>query len=173
MPDYDKSKELIIDPILVYGSYLGGSLYDAGSGVTVDANGNAYLTGTASSRDFPTTAGTVKPELLPRTDAPNSFWYDAYVTKVNPAGTAIVFSTYYGGRNGNESGGDVAIDAQGNVYFSGTTMASDFPTVNAYQTTFGGTDDAFLAKLNPTGSQILFSTYLGGNNTDLGGRIVL
>ena len=72
----------------------------------------------------------------------------------------------------SESGGDVAIDASGNVYFSGTTTASDFPTVNAYQTTFGGTDDAFLAKLNPTGSAILFSTYLGGNNTDLGGRIV-
>ena len=100
LADYDKSKELVIDPILVYGSYLGGSLYDAGSGVTVDANGNAYLTGTAASRDFPTTAGTVKPVMLPRTNLPNSFWYDAYVTKINPAGTAIVFSTYYGGRDG-------------------------------------------------------------------------
>ncbi len=171
--EYDRSKELVIDPILVYGSYIGGSLFDSGSGVTVDAQGNAYLTGTAASRDFPTTAGTIKPVMLPRTGSTTSFWYDAYVTKINPAGTEIVFSTYFGGRDGNESGGDIEVDASGNIYFSGTTMASDFPTVNAYQATFGGTDDAFLAKLNPSGSAIIFSTYLGGNNTDTGGRIAL
>lgn len=173
LAEYDRSKELIIDPILVYGSYLGGSLFDSGTGITVDAAGNAYITGTAASRDFPTTAGTVKPVMLPRTGSSTSFWYDAFVTKINPAGTAIVFSTYFGGRDGNESGGDIEIDDAGNIYFSGTTMASDFPAVNAYQTAFGGTDDAFLAKLNPTGSAIIYSTYLGGNNTDLGGRIAL
>lgn len=173
LAEYDKSKELVIDPILAYGSYLGGNLFDEGRGITVDAQGNAYVVGTAASQNFPTTAGTIKPVLLPRTDAPNSFWYDAFVTKVNPTGTAIVFSTYYGGRNGNESGSGVAVDASGNVLISGTTMSSDFPTVNAYQTTFGGTDDAFAAKLNPTGSAIIYSTYLGGNNTDLGGKIAV
>ena len=168
LAEYDRSKELIIDPILVYGSYLGGSLYDAGSGVTVDAQGNAYVTGTAASLNFPTTAGTIKPQKL------NASWYDAFVTKVNPTGTAIVFSTYFGGEQGSEGGEDIEIDNDGNVYFLGSaTLASDMPVVNAYQSTFGGTDDGFLAKLNPTGSAIIYSTYLGGNNTDLGRRIVL
>jgi hypothetical protein len=170
---YDSTKELVIDPILAYGTYLGGTAFDEGRSITVDSQGNAYVVGTAASRDFPTTPGTVKPALLPRTDAPNSFWYDAFVTKINPAGTSLVFSTYFGGRNGNESGSGVALDANGNVIISGTTMASDLPTVNAYQSTFGGTDDAFAAKLNPTGSAIIYSTYLGGNNTDLGGAVAV
>ena len=170
---YDTTKELVIDPILAYGTYLGGTAFDEGRSIAVDAQGNAYVVGTAASRDFPTTPGTIKPALLPRTDAPNSYWYDAFVTKINPTGTALVFSTYFGGRNGNESGGGVALDANGNVLIAGTTMSSDMPTVNAYQSTFGGTDDGFAAKLNPTGSALIFSTYLGGNNTDLGGSIAV
>ena len=173
LADYDTSKELIIDPILSYGSYLGGNAFDEARSITVDAEGNAYVVGTAASRDFPTTPGTIKPALLPRTDAPNSYWYDAFVTKINSTGTALVFSTYFGGRNGNESGGGVALDASGNVLIAGTTMSGDLPTVNAYQPTFGGTDDGFAAKLNPTGSALIFSTYLGGNNTDLGGSIAV
>ncbi len=172
LAEYDKTQELVIDPILAYGSYLGGNAFDEGRAIAVDAQGNAYVVGTAASRDFPTTAGTVKPTMLPTTSG-NQFWYDAFVTKINPSGTALVFSTYYGGRNGNESGSGVAVDASGNVLISGTTMSADFPTVNAYQTTFGGTDDAFAAKLNSTGSAIIYSTYLGGNNTDLGGKIAL
>ena len=170
---YDTTKELVIDPILAYGTYLGGTAFDEGRSIAVDSAGNAYVVGTAASRDFPTTPGTIKPALLPRTDAPNSFWYDAFVTKINPTGTALVFSTYFGGRNGNESGGGVALDPSGNVLIAGTTMSADLPTVNAYQSTFGGTDDGFAAKLNPTGSAIIFSTYLGGNNTDVGGSIAV
>jgi hypothetical protein len=170
--EYDKSKELVIDPILAYGSYLGGTVFDEGRAIAVDAEGNAYVVGTSASLNFPTTAGTVKPTMLSSTSA-NQYWYDAFVAKVNPSGTALVFSTYFGGRNGSETGSGVAVDAGGNVLISGTTMANDFPTVNAYQTTFGGTDDAFAAKLNSTGSAILYSTYLGGNNTDLGGKIAL
>jgi hypothetical protein len=89
--DYDRSRELVIDPILSYGTYLGGTQFDEGRSITVDAEGNAYVVGTAASRDFPTTPGTIKPTMLPRTDAPNSFWYDAFVTKINPTGTALVF----------------------------------------------------------------------------------
>ena len=133
LAEYDKSKELVIDPILAYGSYLGGSVFDEGRAIAVDADGNAYIVGTAASRDFPTTAGTIKPVMLPRQDAPNSYWYDAFVTKVNPTGTAIVYSTYFGGRNGNETGSGVAVDASGNALISGTTMSPDFPLVNAYQ----------------------------------------
>jgi hypothetical protein len=170
--EYDRSKELVIDPILAYGSYLGGTVFDEGRAIAVDSAGSAYVVGTSASLNFPTTPGVIKPALLPATTG-NQFWYDAFVTKVNPAGTALVFSTYFGGRNGSETGSGVAVDAGGNVLFSGTTMAGDLPTVNAYQTTFGGTDDAFAAKLNATGSALLYSTYLGGNNTDLGGKIAL
>jgi hypothetical protein len=170
--EYDQSKELVIDPILAYGSYLGGTVFDEGRGITVDAAGNAYVVGTSASLNFPTTGGVVKPALLPATNA-NQYWYDAFVSKVNPAGTALVFSTYFGGRNNNETGSGVTVDASGNVLFTGTTMSGDLPTVNAYQTVFGGTDDAFAAKLNATGSALLYSTYLGGNNTDLGGKVAL
>jgi hypothetical protein len=164
LAEYDKSKELIIDPILAYGSYLGGNLFDEGRGIAVDAQGNAYVVGTAASQNFPTTAGTIKPVLLPRIDAPNSFWYDAFVTKVNPTGTAIVFSTYFGGRTGNETGLGAAVDANGNVFLSGLTMSSDFPLVNAYQSTYTNIDTNFAAKLNSTGSAIIYSTFLGVSN---------
>jgi hypothetical protein len=169
--EYDRSKELVIDPVLTYGSYLGGGAFDEGRSIAVDAQGNAYVVGTAASLNFPTTPGAVKTTNPPSTN--NVQWYDAFVTKVNPAGTALVFSTYFGGREGSETGGGVAIDTNNNVLISGTTMSSDLPTVNAYQPTFGGTDDAFAAKINSTGSTIIYSTYLGGNNTDTGGRVTL
>jgi hypothetical protein len=170
--EYDRDRTLVIDPILAYGSYLGGSLFDEGRGVAVDAQGNAYVVGTSASRNFPTTPGTIKPTLLP-SEGGNQYWYDAFVSKVNPTGTALVYSTYFGGRNGSETGSGVTVDNAGNALISGTTMSNDLPVVNAYQPTFGGTDDAFAAKLNATGSAIIYSTYLGGNNTDLGGRIAL
>ncbi|HEY0051515.1 MAG TPA: Ig-like domain-containing protein, partial [Pyrinomonadaceae bacterium] len=169
---YDKSKELVIDPILAYGSYLGGTLFDEGRSIAVDAGGNAYIVGTAASRDFPTTAGTIKPVMLSREDAPNSYWYDAFVTKVNPTGTAIVFSTYFGGRNGNETGLGVAVDGGGNVLLSGLTMSPDFPLVNAYSPTYNNIDMNFAAKLNSTGSAIIYSTYLG-TSTGAGSKIAV
>jgi hypothetical protein len=171
--EYDHSNKLTIDPVLAYGSYLGGTGFEEGRGIAVDGQGNAYVVGTTASLNFPTTAGTIKPNALPRTDLPGSYWNDAFVTKVNPTGTALVWSTYYGGRNGSEIGTGVTVSPNGDVLISGTTTASDLPTVNAYQPVFGGTDDAFAAKLNATGSAIVYSTYLGGNNTDTGGRIAL
>lgn len=168
---YDRTRELVIDPVLVYGTYLGGNAFDEGRSITADAAGNAYIVGTAASIDFPTTPGALKTNNLPATN--NVQWYDAFVTKLNPTGTAAVFSTYFGGRNGSETGTGVALDPQGNVIFSGTTMAGDMPVVNAYQNTFGGTDDAFAAKLSSTGSALIYSTYLGGNNTDTGGKIAV
>jgi hypothetical protein len=168
---YDRSKELVIDPVLTYGTYLGGNAFDEGRSITADAAGNAYIVGTAASLNFPTTPGALKTTNPPSTN--NVQWYDAFVTKLNPSGKAIIFSTYFGGRNGSETGSGVALDPQGNVIFSGTTMAGDMPVVNAYQGTFGGTDDAFAAKLNPTGSALIYSTFLGGNNTDTGGKIAV
>lgn len=173
LANYDRSKELIIDPILVYGSYLGGSEADRGTGITIDSQGNAYIIGSGTSRDFPTTTGVIKPVLLPRTGTTNSFWSDAFVTKINPSGTSIIFSTYLGGTNAGESGGDIEVDAQGNVYVSGTTQSADFPLVNAYRSTVAGPEDAFAAKLNPSGSALIYSTFIGGNNTDTGVKIAL
>ncbi len=169
--EYDRSKELVIDPVLAYGSYIGGSAFDEGRSIAVDAQGNAYVVGSASSLNFPTTAGALKTANPPSTN--NVQWTDAFVAKINPAGTALVYSTYFGGRNGSESGGGVAVDTAGNALISGTTMSNDLPVVNAFQTTFGGTDDAFAAKLNSTGTALIYSTYIGGNNTDLGGKIAL
>jgi hypothetical protein len=172
LTEYDKSKELVIDPILAYGSYLGGTLFEEGRSIAVDAGGNAYIVGSSASRDFPTTPGTVKPVMLPREDLPNSYWYDAFVTKVNPSGTAIVYSTYFGGRNGNETGSGVAVDAQGNVLISGLTMSPDFPLVNAHSTFYNNIDMNFAAKLNSTGSAIIYSTYLG-TSTGFGSKIAV
>lgn len=171
LAEYDHSKELIIDPILSYGSYLGGLGFDEGRGIAVDEAGNAFVVGTSASPNFPVTAGTIKPSNPPSTN--NVQWNDAFVTKISPDGTAILWSTYYGGRNGSEIGIGAAVTSSGEVLISGTTTATDLPVVNAYQSTFGGTDDAFAAKLNSTGSAIIYSTYLGGNNTDTGGRIAL
>lgn len=168
---YDRSRDLVIDPILAYGGYLGGSGFEEGRGIAVDQAGNAYVTGNSASLNFPTTAGAFKTTNPAGTN--NVQWTDAFVTKINPAGTARIFSTYFGGRNGSEIGTGVAVSATGEVLISGTTTASDLPLLNAYQSTFGGTDDAYAAKLNSTGSAIIYSTYLGGNNTDTGGRISL
>ncbi len=169
--EYDRGRELIIDPILVYGGYLGGSGYEEGRGIAVDNAGNAYAIGTTASLNFPVTPGAIK--TTNPTSTNNVQWNDAYVTKINPTGTAVVWSTYFGGRNGSEIGTGINVTPAGEVLISGTTTADDLPRVNAYQPTFGGTDDAFAAKLNSSGSAIVYSTYLGGNNTDTGGRIAL
>lgn len=169
--DYDRSRELVIDPILSYGSYIGGNAFDEGRSITVDPEGNAYVVGTAASLDFPTTPGVIK-ETNPASTT-NVQWYDAFVAKIDPTGTELIFSTYYGGRNGSEIATGVALDGSGNVLITGTTMANDLPVLNAYQSAFGGTDDAFAAKINPAGTSIIYSTYLGGRSTDLGGRIVV
>lgn len=171
LADYDHDRQLVIDPVLIYGTYLGGTDHDTGYDVTVDSAGNAFVTGNTYSIDFPTTAGAYKTVLAP--GAGNVLWMDAFVTKLNATGTALVYSTYFGGASGSEIGTGIAVDNQGNAYFTGTTTASDLPTVNPAQATKSAADEAYVAKLDPTGSTLVYSTYLGGNNSDLGGRIVV
>jgi len=170
---YDATKRLYIDP-LIYSTYLGGSGNDAGGAIAVDAAGNAYVTGYTASTDFPT--------MNPLQPA-NGGGADAFVAKLNPAGSALVYSTYLGGSGaenvylylgfGDTAVGGIAVDSAGNAYVTGYTSSTDFPTMNPLQPANGGGTDAFVAKLNPTGSALLYSTYLGGSSDDYGFAITV
>ena len=160
---YDKKQPLTIDPVLRYSTYLGGSGFDAGNGIAVDAAGNAYVTGYTSSTNFPTMnplAGSYAGD------------FDAFVTKLNAAGTALVYSTYLGG-NGFDSGRGIAVDAAGNAYVTGYTSSTNFPTMNPIQASLDGGEDAFVTKLNAVGNGLVYSTYLGGSGVDIGNGIAV
>src|SRR3989454_424664 len=146
---YDATKPLIIDPVLAYSTYLGGSGGDQGFGIAADAVGNAYVTGFTGSTNFPTTAGAF-----------GGGGVDAFVTKLSPTG-ALVYSTYLGGSGGDEGRG-IAVDVAGNAYVTGSTGSTDFPTTaGAVRTTNSGVVGAFVAKLDPASSPLL-STPLRG-----------
>src|SRR5438445_679977 len=158
---YDASQALVIDPVLSYSTYLGGSGEDRDPAIAVDAAGNAYVTGHTESRNFPTTTGAFQTGF--GGGAMSSGQGDAFVTKLNPAGSALVYSTYLGG-SGPDDGKGIAVDAAGNAYVTGSTASSNFPTtIGAFQTIKGGSGNAFVTKLNPTGSALVYSTYLGGS----------
>jgi hypothetical protein len=165
---YDARRPLVIDPGLVYSTYLGGSGTDSGTGITVDAASNAYVTGlTNSSGTFPTTPGAYDTSY-------NGGANDVFVTKLNPAGTSLVYSTYIGGSL-DDQGKAIAVDALGDAYITGLTTSMNFPTAaalpppsEASDTSANGGEDAFVAKLNPTGSNLVYSTYLGGSGRDNG-----
>jgi hypothetical protein len=158
---YDPGKPLVIDPILIYSTYLGGSGFrfegDSAAGIAVDAAGNAYVTGTTNSTDFPTT--------------PDAFQHVcsgtcAFVTKLNPAGTDLVYSTYLGF---SAHGNAIAIDTAGHSYITG--RASSLPTTpGAFQTQLRGLSNAFVTELNAAGTGLIYSTYLGGERQLRGRR---
>ena len=159
--EYDASRPLIIDPVLSYSTYLGGtgSGFDQGLGVAVDSSGNAYVTGETESPDFPVSMGAPQPI--------RGGQRDAFVAKLNPAGTALVYSTYLGGA-GNEIGNAISLDVAGNAYVTGETESANFPTVNPLQVAFAGQGDAFVAKLNAAGNGLVYSTFLGGSGRETG-----
>jgi len=155
---YDRSKPLIIDPTLAFSTYLGGSGMDRGDGIAVDSAGNAYITGSSASTNFPVTAGAFQ-----TTRAGLFVNEDAFVTKMNSTGTALIYSTYFGGAN-RDAGIDIALDGAGNAYITGQSESSDLPTTpGAFRTTPVFTDEtiAFAMKLNATGTALVYSTYLG------------
>ncbi|HKP93215.1 MAG TPA: SBBP repeat-containing protein [Chthoniobacterales bacterium] len=166
---YDAARPLIIDPTLVYSTYLGGSNSDLARAVAVDSSGNAYVTGYTTSTDFPT-ANAVQATL--NGTAGGFGDRDVFVTKLNAAGTALIYSTYLGGSGGEEARG-IAADAAGNAYVAGFTSSTNFPTANALQSSIG-TDgqDAFVTKLNADGSALVYSTYLGGNGSSEFGEAI-
>ena len=150
---------------LTYSTYLGGSNYDGGAGIDIDAAGNAYVTGETASTDFPTEF-PYQVLLIP----PD--WH-AFVTKLNAAGSTLAYSTYLGGTE-RDSGNDIAVDSAGNAYVIGNTSSSDFPTTSeAFQTTSAGSGDAFVTKLHALGAPPVYSTYMGGSLLDRGEAIAL
>ena len=161
---YDRGLPLVIDPVLHYSTYLGGSLGDNGEGIAVDSAGNAYVTGTTYSTNFPT-ANPGQPSL---SGSPCVF-----VTKLNAAGSALIYSTYLGGSGGNLGHG-IKVDGEGNAYVVGSTSSTNFPvTAGAFDRTANGNYDAFVAKLAPDGATLVYSTLLGGTGTDSGYAIAL
>jgi len=162
---YDAARPLVIDPVLVYSTYLGGASEDLGYGIAVDSAGNAYVTGSTNSTNFPT-AG-------PLQAANGGGQYDVFVAKLNPSGSALVYSTYLGG-SGQDSGDGIAVDSSGNAYLTGHTNSPNFPAVSPLQPSYGGGGwDAFVTKLNPAGSALVYSTYLGGSGQDMGYSIAV
>jgi hypothetical protein len=146
---------------LIYSTYLGGSNQGgSGYGIAVDAAGNAYVAGSDNATDFPTTPGAFQ--------TTNHGGGDAFVSKLNPSGSALVYSTYVGG-SGDDAAHAIAVDGSGNAYVTGLSRSADFPTVNPFQTTNRGgpsNEDAFVFKLNSSGSALVYSTYLGGSGDD-------
>lgn len=162
--NYDKSQPLVIDPLLVYSTFLGGSGQDVGSGIAVDSSGNVYIAGQTVSPDFPTTSP------LQATYGGNQ---DAFVAKLNANGSALIYSTFLGG-NLNDVANSIAVDNAGNAYVTGETNSGNFPVLNALHPTLSGNpSDAFVAELNSTGSALVYSTYLGGHSAESGNAIAI
>ena len=160
LASYDHAKPVVIDPVLLYSTYLGGSGDDRrGYAIAVDAAGSAYVTGQTQSTNFPT-ANPVQ--------ATNGGAADAFVTKLSAAGSHLLYSTYLGGSN-DDLGYGIAVDAAGSAYVTGNTQSTNFPTANPLQATHGGGNyDAFVTKLSAAGSSLLYSTYLGGSSVEEG-----
>jgi hypothetical protein len=176
--DYDPEFPLVIDPVLIYSTYLGTVEAESGEAIAVDAQGCAYVTGSTYSSYFP-----VKNCFQCTFDDGGLLCSDAFVTKFNAQGTDIVYSTYLGGSS-DDSGSSIAVDANGRVYLTGRTSSRDkastpknegFPLLNAYQAEIGSTNlsDAFVTVLSASGSSLIYSTYLGGDGEDYGTGIAV
>ncbi len=162
---YDPARPLVVDPVLDFSTYLGGSDIDEARGVAVDASGGVYVTGFTLSPDFP---------LASPLQSTAHASYNVFVTKLSADRGAFEYSTYLGGASGTfELGRGVAVDAAGAAYVTGFTNASDFPVVNGVQPAAGGLSDAFVAKLSPDGAALEYSTYLGGAQDDQANAIAV
>jgi len=183
---YDRSRQLIIDPTLTYSTYLGSGGAIA-PGLAIDSGGNVYVAGGVIA-GLQTTSGVVQPSFAggDATFASDFGPLDSFVTKINAAGNAVVYSTYLGGSGDDVVSGAIAVDSSGNAYVAGGTDSANFPiTAGAFHTTLatGGQcsehgvtrpcQDIFVTKLNAAGSALVYSTYLGGKNDDEANDITL
>jgi hypothetical protein len=171
---YDVTKPVIIDPVLSYSSYLGGSGDDIGSSIAVDASGDVYLIGSTGSIDLSTTSGSFQTNFGGGMVDGAPFGGDAFVTKLSHHGSVLAYTTYLGG-SGGEFGNTITVDSSGHAYVTGFTLSADFPTTaGAVQTeckvrpSGECSGEAFVTKLNTTGSALVYSTYLGGSGDDYG-----
>ena len=162
---YDKSKPLIIDPILVFSTYLGGTGHDQGHGIAADHQGNVYVTGFTASLNFPT-----KDPIQPT----NSFGLDTFVVKLKADGSALTYATYFGGSD-NETASSIVVDDIGQIYVTGETRSQNFPILHAFQANHAspGVSDVFVVKLSADASTLIYSTFLGGFNDDTGSDIAV
>ena len=165
---YDSSKELVIDPTLEYSTLLIGSAISGDEariyGMNIDSNGDVFVTGWTTNADFPISTGAFETS---NNSIARLGQATAFVTKLNPSGTALIYSTFLGGNTlgDSEYGDDIAVDSSGNAYVTGVTMSLDFPvTAGAFQATRPNSGDytGFVTKLNPDGTSLVYSTYLGG-----------
>ncbi|MEO8024955.1 MAG: SBBP repeat-containing protein [Bryobacteraceae bacterium] len=155
---YDHAQSLTIDPVLSYSTFLGGSNTDAAYAMAVDSTGNTYIAGETYSIDYPRLGQTQTYQGSK----------DIFVTKLNSAGTAVVYSTYIGGSS-NDAARAIAIDSGGSVYLTGQTYSVNFPTTGgSYQLNNAGNADAFVLKLNAVGNGFIYSTYLGAAGNEMG-----
>jgi hypothetical protein len=156
---YDKTRPLVIDPVLVYATYFGGETDEATSGIAVDAAGSVYVSGSfVTSPSFPIT-----PNAFQKTQNNQNGNGEVFVTKFTPDGSGIVYSTLLGGSSSDSSTG-IGLDPSGNAYVVGWTSSTDFPVRNAFQPTLKGFPNVFVSKLNATGSDLLYSSFLGGTS---------
>ena len=159
---YDPSQPLTIDPVLSFSTFLGWDQSDGIAGVTRDDQGNIYLAGVTNSVSLPTSGGFQEEK---------STGTDIWIAKLT-ADKSIAWMTYVGGA-GNDDPSNILVGPSGDIYVVGTTGSSNFPTKNAFQEKFAGSTDAFLFKLNATGTAITFSTFLGGSGADVGYAVIL
>jgi len=153
---------------LLYSTFLGGSESDYGWSIALDGSGAATVTGYTDSSDFPTTPGAFD---LRYNSCPD--YSDAFVTKLNASGSGLVYSTFLGG-SGGDRGFGIMLDAGGAATVTGQTLSSDFPTTpGAFDPSYNGYSDAFVTRLNADGSGLLYSTFLGGSDSDVGWAIAL
>ncbi len=156
---------------MAYSSYLGGSDWDSGFGVAVGGDGAAYLIGWTNSSDFPSTMNAFQEAAGGKCG--RNICTTAFVSKFDTGGSDLIYSTYLGGK-GSEYGYGIAVDGAGNAFVTGmTTSSQDFPTKNSFQSGSRGYSDAFVAKLNSAGNDLVFSTYLGGSGDDVGQGIAV
>ena len=155
---------------LNYSTFIGGNSTDSDSRIVLDADNNAYVAGITNSSDFPTTENSYNQSY-----SGGIKYGDVFVLKLNPNGTELVYSTYVGGSDDEWWGGSLTIDSLNNTYITGSTASEDFPTTSGcYDDSYnGGNTDAIVFKLNSNGSDLLYSTYIGGDSWDRGWRIVL